>query len=1498
MSIISDLVGRCYVGGNANPSLVPNALDSQNVVASPATFGPLAPQPEETPTTTSGPSLPLLVGRCYAIGAPAIPNAPNALDSTGPAVAPPATTGPLAPAADPNTGPTPAPSLPEVIGRCYAQAPVPLLPNVLDSLSPRGDADTGDGDPPDTPANTIGDAIRGLVNRCYPGLQDPNDPDNTNPQNPLDQDNPKPRIELPDPSPDPTPPEIIQGLVNRCYPDQGPPQLVLEPPPSDIDLPGFDIISIPGDTIKEYLDILIPDLPDGGWNWEFKPPNFGSGTTPWDGEGGDRYDCDKVIKLYKKNKKNIKEIRDGTYKDLETGEIYYCPDYPDNPNTKFENCVKDALECMFRPYMGGDFYPDRPNCKEYIYKGWYANKDEVCVGNCFAERQGVYEAQQTGGGPRNIELTPRGNNGIHAIPNVTTDSSGNFLGNDAVAFNPGGNQIFNSGSTQTYNYSYSWGSMQVKVNPIDDGGEWDSKWWVQSWSGNLPSIGTTWTETENFGQASHTMEFEIVADGDHLYTLLPNQIPAGYELTSEEPVFYTLKENVKHTVPLLRYYSASQTDTLLTTNFGTRGEYPITYSSGQSPSAGRRVVDGGKKIEYDDNWLGGSNPGWDTNASLEILDSSTADAIFTNDGNKLVANSTGTLDLKFKWDDNPNQSGLAVDYLEIKGQRWEQSGEEGSVTHSISVSVFEGGEYPYLSANDYEFIENLGYVFLDPSRSVNHCAEYELIYPLDRYYNANLTDHRYTISIENYKNLPQTLNKRFAYKIGKNPKNSIRIEFDVEHGDAGYDNAVGVYLANSNGPQWGRIIQPGTKGGDRVASVTINKKNLKEYKGGTFGFFLAPNGGGLNSLSVGQEVTFSSQSDGYRADGISTAEGNYCMFSDSDWNPNDKDYTKWEGIGRQFWEDLLNGDDDYDDVRMWHRLRWWKNRENYRGTQCFVFGDPNPPKIMQKILPETCDERVLIHAFHDVALIREDCGTLAIEIDNKEIDYPCANCSGGYSVEHYRSQTIEMSIGGRVRFVSMGGITGGLTGDCMKYTLRVSKNGNQVWQKQFTARKWPNIHEKLKKSGGDINLSSGDSLTFEVVSIDHGYPASSIAPALALYDIDNKRILSSFKLQLGTVNTDDLLGMAEGNTNNKLTKEKIAEDPTRSFGEVTAMAMQFSPVNQGDDEWRPGSLEDESWYLYDEDAFGSDYPATLVWKDNSRVNMHGTNQGSPDVIGGTRNYNDDYNGNDYLMPNISGGYIDTGYVEDDYRDSRKKAQKESGVYNEMLEDFLICKGKFDKQVNDSTEKGLTRVTPHMFAKDWLPWYLAGTTDGDGGGLYNNRYNAADSFYDGSSGYTSPHTFTHDYYLAPDDGENLGNVDNLCKVRVGFTFYNPSNEDTRSKYSYYWQCVIHIVDVLERGKGYQKGQSFDFYWPPVRDKRTERSGQSPYYPSVPSGRMETYDEDGGERVARYAFYQESHERDSMEWYYCDKDKKYRVRFRITVWETDGDNETGDGYGAAD
>ena len=89
---------------------------------------------------------------------------------------------------------------------------------------------------------------------------------------------------------------------------------------------------------------------------------------------------------------------------------------------------------------------------------------------------------------------------------------------------------------------------------------------------------------------------------------------------------------------------------------------------------------------------------------------------------------------------------------------------------------------------------------------------------------------------------------------------------------------------------------------------------------------------------------------------------------------------------------------------------------------------------------------------------------------------------------------LKAAVGGTFRFVSMGGITGGLFGNCIKFTIRVLKNNVEVFEKQFEAQYWPLIGQDLWD--GDIVLSAGDAtatppvepdkLTFELVSIDTG----------------------------------------------------------------------------------------------------------------------------------------------------------------------------------------------------------------------------------------------------------------------------------------------------------------------------------------------------------------------------------------------------------------------------
>ena len=61
---------------------------------------------------------------------------------------------------------------------------------------------------------------------------------------------------------------------------------------------------------------------------------------------------------------------------------------------------------------------------------------------------------------------------------------------------------------------------------------------------------------------------------------------------------------------------------------------------------------------------------------------------------------------------------------------------------------------------------------------------------------------------------------------------------DVEKGKAGYDNAFGFYLANSDGPQWGKIVVPSAKeasegGGNETQTITLSTNELEPYAGGT-----------------------------------------------------------------------------------------------------------------------------------------------------------------------------------------------------------------------------------------------------------------------------------------------------------------------------------------------------------------------------------------------------------------------------------------------------------------------------------------------------------------------------------------------------------------------------------------------------------------------------------------------------------------------------------------
>ena len=114
-------------------------------------------------------------------------------------------------------------------------------------------------------------------------------------------------------------------------------------------------------------------------------------------------------------------------------------------------------------------------------------------------------------------------------------------------------------------------------------------------------------------------------------------------------------------------------------------EFKIQYGNNASQTTGKRIVNKGRKIEFDDN----INNGFDLNASLKIVSSSPGlSAKFSGDGTKLIVKgqNKGDVTIRFEWDDDPRTSGLAVGSVTIGDTTWTQRGEKGGITKTVNIN--------------------------------------------------------------------------------------------------------------------------------------------------------------------------------------------------------------------------------------------------------------------------------------------------------------------------------------------------------------------------------------------------------------------------------------------------------------------------------------------------------------------------------------------------------------------------------------------------------------------------------------------------------------------------------------------------------------------------------------------------------------------------------------------------------------------------------------------
>lgn len=1112
----------------------------------------------------------------------------------------------------------------DIVNRCYvgsAGYKIPNAPNTLDGANPAsaglGGSSVG---PIATP--TPAENIQELVGRCYAGIP-PLTP------NTLDQQNPViPVIPAVEPPP-PTPAEVIQELVGRCYPGLPVLQTPAEIPEVDSNVIDVDFGFL--GWIKDY----IPEMPwlDGGLIIKTPDPNDHTSAVFL----GDGDDCAEVMRLRVRGQ--VEGIGNYRWRNIKTGEILYCKDTNRDQDLDWERCVRNSLDCFFRPYIGGRWTPPKQDADTFYPNNWSANKDRVCVKNCFPPRIPIYETKS--GGKHTYSLTGSGDPAFHVLKDPL------YMGEKQVAF----------------------------------------------------------------------------------------------------PLFY---------------YINSAGDGFLTTNPG----------QPDSPGSGERST--------------------------------------------------------------MNAAGM------------------------VFQAVF-------------------GYVFVTASDMISWMADDERANSLYRFYNGS--DHMYTIDPEFQWEFPQTYGTLNAYRIPRGEINAdILVTTDTEKGSAGYDNALGYYLATeSGGPQIGYIIVPSAQSGSDINRVTIPAAQLDQYKGGSMGFFLVPDGAGQQSLSRGQQISFSAQGDGYRGNGISTAEGNYCLFSDHRWNPNKKDQTKWHGRNKQMWEDLIAGDDDYDDLKFWHKVQWQGNGYALEGVQCFVYRDDAPPPIYRNLIPSGCDSRIIETSFKDVTIARTGCGadtpsTISVDALN---DHECKQCVGSYSARLNDTQSITVKSSGTYRIVSMGGITGGTLASCMKFRFRFKKNGSTIYDATWTAERWPAIGRDLYDQ--DISLSVGDTFAFEFVELITGPQTGTVSPHIALYDQDNGVFDSAFALNMSSVMADDdIMSYAGGSgwTNPIVT----------TAGAIQSFGMQFKPYNRSGNTWQPGSKSTESWHVIPEEINQGAY--TQVYSGGAIVNMHGSLQVTPDHMGGHIRSE-----NNRFMPNISGGYIDTGYIAEPvsnylYGDRETHLYRQTtGCYNNLLENFLVT--RFDG-LSISGASEIKDLSPTAFAKAYQPWYEVGISSRGSGyeSVLNTEWTGGPNFVD----YYAPCTFIHDYYLDGDALEGAGNPTAAAKIRMGITFYptrSPGQNSSRTRY--YWQAIIHVIQVIYPGQGYQEGMSFDLTWPPARREDDENPSATPYYPDyqsnfkLPNKRLVSWyeDRDKARRLAKEAIYQESHNTNSPIWYFCSDRNRDRLRFRIVI-----------------
>lgn len=1479
-------VGSCYGPESPLPSVGGNI------------YYPRARQGVVTPTEppTPGADIRITVGNCYIPGEPprvVVPQEPdspaivNVKPKQGTIVTPPAA--------------LPGDLVRAIVDNCYGPDSIPLSPDEGPYL-PR-------------PKNTIevlpappeaADIIRQLVDNCY-GPAIPLTPD-------LGPYIPTPRRGISDPPPDSPAGSAIRAIVQRCYPPIDPP-VVREP-----DDPGRRFPPIfPDPPPWAWLCELFPDLPICDSNYG---PIIIPGDDPIWGGIPDGPDCAEVefgLRNGTVKRHNFPKFKDKwkVISGSRKGEILTCKRAPDEA-TPVTPCVTDFLDCLFKPYATGTYRTPPASCETFYFRGQNSTSKEVCIANCQGERVPIYEYLLGGNTTKNVMLKPisgniGGSGGFikHNLRIVTTDSAGNYTGR--VVHCEAGNKFFNSTSTQTHTVSLGGASVTFKVRPVADGSsDFDSDWWVDSFSGSLPSIGTETEYTFAGGKADCTVSLQVIggapSGGDHRYGLTPTPDKPGYVTTNDgEPVFYLLKNPDSNAETLWRFYSDTTIDTFLTMNPGA----PESRGTGERPTMDKAGMTEGMPLGYafqvKDKASSSLTEGEQIQELHRYYNGNGCDlkCEFDSAGNiECTGSGTANLKVEVSWDDNPRTAGTAFTSISAGGQTLTRSGERGSVGAVISVSSGTN-----IVTYDRSNAQGGGMSRQDNNKKLclkdgdgSDCNASVRIGSISGGVNPK-DDHKYSIIKKNNTETPPAYHpSRLSYKIPSDNETPMTITYQIKKGGAAYQNSWGVAITNKDGDQiyWARVIEAETTNDIPMQQYEIPVDVLNQYKNKEIVFFLVPDGGS-NGLSSGQSISFSSNGNAYT--NSASAQSNWVFFSNRKMNPDKRNKVKYQGGHEQWWEDLhgSDSDEDYDDFKVTYRVGWVGSEWLYEGIACYVFAEDAPPPIMIPIMVrEGCEEPLFNGIMRDAIVTRSECGPRTPPNSDNVNRYSLAGpCTGEYSTTINRKQRLKAQRSGNLSLKAFGSIIRSPEIEDMRFKYRLVKNGSIVFEDSILVGDWPVVGKTLT----DFTVAKGDVIKFQIVAIQRAPRTGLASLGFAIFDRDDNVFEKPWNVDLGSMPI----------TNEAENRSQITSDNPR-VGNLSGLSITTG-----------GRIKKMSIRLWDVEAKTWSKKVT-VW-DNGQLDTNGNN-GQQTDWGDTYYDGDEWFGSGFY----EGGNRDRrGVILSSNIDNRGRFSGNPNItngrgifYNSLFEHGrgLICKPA-------SNVRGELSAYTHLSnSHGFMGWFTNARVSGN----FNQAVNDYDAYYAmgindagtqsnyprgvavNSNGQYSKMSFMHDYVLGLSGAEErLLDEDDLgpqAKVRVAFWPYTVKSSTMsanapRFGNSIYWACGVEMFDLLDRGTSYQAGQTFDMNWPPIQRQKdmygnaNDGSLPSPFYPRDDNTGVElpkrlnvnTVGNDINDRyentyAPKEVFYQESHNRDSNLWYLCQSDRKVkRVKFRIEIEEVE-------------